>query len=42
MGNLAIRFPGQKLEWDGPHMRVTNLEEANQYVMPVYRDGWSL
>lgn len=42
MGNLAIRFPGQKLEWDGPNMRVTNLEEANQYIMPVYRDGWSL
>jgi hypothetical protein len=42
MGNLAVRFPGQKLEWDGPNMRVTNLEEANRYIMPVYRDGWSL
>ena len=42
MGNLAVRFPGQKLEWDGPNMRVTNLEEANQYIMPVYRNGWSL
>ncbi len=42
MGNLAVRYPGQKLEWDGPNMRVTNLEEANQYIMPVYREGWSL
>jgi predicted dehydrogenase len=42
MGNLAVRFPGQKLEWDGKNMRVTNLEEANQYIMPPYREGWSL
>ncbi len=42
MGNLAIRFPGQKLEWDGPNMRVTNLEAANELVMPPYREGWSL
>ncbi|NWG13073.1 MAG: hypothetical protein HXY20_06010 [Acidobacteria bacterium] len=42
MGNLAVRYPGQKLEWDGPNMRVTNLEEANHYIMPVYWEGWSL
>jgi hypothetical protein len=42
LGNLAIRFPGQKLFWDGPNMRVTNLEEANQAVQHTYREGWSL
>ncbi len=42
MGNLAIRFPGRKLLWDGPNMRVTNVEEANQYVFPPYRAGWGL
>jgi hypothetical protein len=42
MGNLAVRFPGEKLEWDGKNMRVTNLEAANQYILPPYREGWSL
>ncbi len=42
MGNLAIRFPREKLLWDGQAMRVTNLEEANALVNPPYREGWSL
>jgi hypothetical protein len=42
MGNLALFYPGQKLLWDGEAMRVTNLEEANQYVRQTYRDGWKL
>jgi predicted dehydrogenase len=42
MGNLAIRFPGKKLEWDGENMRVTNLETANEFVTAKYREGWSL
>jgi predicted dehydrogenase len=42
MGNLAVRFPGRKLLWDGKNMRVTNVEEANQYILPAYREGWSL
>jgi hypothetical protein len=42
MGNLAVRFPGEKLEWDGKNMRVTNVEAANQLVLPPYREGWSL
>ncbi len=36
-------FPGRKkLLWDGPNMRITNYEEANQYVKRQYREGWSL
>jgi predicted dehydrogenase len=42
MGNLAVAFPGQKLEWDGENMRVTNLAEANDFVQMHYREGWSL
>jgi predicted dehydrogenase len=43
MGNLAIRPEnvGKKLEWDGENMRVTNVEKANDYVHPHYREGWS-
>jgi len=42
MGNLAIRFPNQLLLWDGQAMKVTNNEQANAFVNPPYREGWSL
>jgi hypothetical protein len=42
LGAIAIRFPGQKLQWDAQNMRFTNSEEANQYVNPPYREGWTL
>jgi len=44
MGNLAIRPEnvGKKLLWDGDNMKVTNDEEANEYVHMHYREGWSL
>ena len=42
MGNLALKFLGQKLEWDGDNMKFTNNDEANKYVMLPYREGWSL
>ncbi len=42
MGNLAIRYPLRKLEWNGEKMEVTNFPEANQFVNPPKRQGWSL
>ena len=42
MGNLSLFFPGQKLLWDGENMKVTNVEAANKYVSPPYREGWYL
>jgi len=42
LGNVAARFPGQKLQWDGANMKVTNLPEANEFVQHHYREGWSL
>jgi len=32
----------KKLLWDGDNMRITNLEEANQFVGKIYRKGWEL
>ena len=32
----------KKLLWDGNAMRITNLEEANQFVGRDYRKGWEL
>jgi hypothetical protein len=42
LGNLAILFPGTKLLWDGPNMKVTNLADANDWVQHHYRGGWGL
>ena len=37
-------YPGRhiKLMWDGANMKVTNFDEANQFVKREYRDGWTL
>ena len=39
-----IEYPGRfiKLLWDGPNMKITNFDDANQFVKRTYRDGWSL
>ena len=42
LGNIAVRYPNQKLEWDAANMRVTNLDDANQRVSRDYRDGWEI
>jgi len=41
LGNVAVRA-GQKLEWNGPAMKVTNDEAANQFLRRKYREGWGL
>jgi len=37
-------YPGRhiKLLWDGDNMKITNFEDANQFVRRTYREGWSL
>jgi predicted dehydrogenase len=42
LGVIALKLPGTKLEWDAAAMRFTNNAEANQYVNPPYRAGWTL
>ncbi len=42
MGNLAVRFPGRRLLWDGENMEVTNDKDANSYVYRQYREGYNL
>lgn len=39
-----IEYPGRhiKLLWDGPNRKITNFDDANQFVKRTYRDGWSL
>jgi hypothetical protein len=37
-------YPGSniRLEWDHQNMKVTNCDEANQFVKRKYREGWKL
>jgi hypothetical protein len=35
-------FARKKLFWDGAGMKITNLEEANQFVGRTYRKGWEV
>jgi len=39
-----MEYPGRhiKLLWDGANMKITNFDDANQFVKRTYRDGWSL
>ena len=39
-----MEYPGRfiKLLWDGPNMKITNFDEANQFVKRQYREGWTL
>jgi predicted dehydrogenase len=41
LGNLAQHAgKGQKVEWDGPNMKVTNIPELNRWVKSKPRKGW--
>jgi hypothetical protein len=31
-----------KLKWDGANMKVTNFDDANQFVKREYRSGWEI
>ena len=39
LGNIALRT-GHRIEWDPLAFRVTNCQEANQYLRREYRKGF--
>jgi predicted dehydrogenase len=41
LGNIAQRVD-TRIHWDAAAMKVTNHDEANQYVRVQYREGWTL
>jgi hypothetical protein len=42
-GDGDMEFYGRKkLLWDGETMRITNFEDANQFVGRTYREGWTV
>jgi len=38
----GVVYPGSNklMKWDSGNMRITNYEEANQFVKREYRTGW--
>jgi predicted dehydrogenase len=42
IGLIAIRCKGQKLHWNSEQMKFTNNAEANRWLKPEFRNGWSL
>jgi predicted dehydrogenase len=42
LGNIAVRFAGQRLEWDAAKMHFTNSDAASKLVRIEYRNGWDL
>lgn len=42
LGVLAMRLKDTPLEWDPENLKVTNCDEADQYIRPTFRDGWTL
>ncbi|MEM9282914.1 MAG: Gfo/Idh/MocA family oxidoreductase, partial [Verrucomicrobiota bacterium] len=42
LGNIAIRFPGERLKWDAEKMEFPEQQEANRWVSREYREGWEI
>lgn len=42
LGVIAMRFRGQRLEWDSASMQFRNQPQANLLLKPAWREGWTL
>jgi len=42
LGGVALRSAGKKLEYDSQNMKITNVPDANKYLVREYRKGWEL
>jgi len=42
LGIIAIRFLGEKLQWDGIKCQFVNNTQANKYLSVPYRNGWQI
>ena len=41
LGNVAYRV-GKRLEWDAAKLKATNCPDADKFLRPKYREGWTL
>ena len=42
LGTVAIRLPGQTLQWDPARVRINNQPDANRLLKRAYRQGWRM
>lgn len=42
LGTVAIRNPGEKLEWNHRRMKFANSSAANKMLSRTYRSGWNI
>jgi len=42
LGNVAIHYPEQKLQWDTAAFEFPNKPEADRLLRRPYRDGWKI
>jgi len=42
LGAVSLRLGGRRLLFDAANMKVTNVSEANKYLVREYRKGWEL
>ncbi|MBM82439.1 MAG: dehydrogenase [Planctomycetaceae bacterium] len=42
LGNIAVRFPNEKLLWDSKALKFTKKNQANSFVKTEYRKGWEI
>jgi len=40
LGTVAIRVPGQKLEWAPANLKIPNQSDAEKHLRRPYRKGW--
>jgi predicted dehydrogenase len=40
LGNIALRFPGEQLEFDPHKLSIKNNTEASAFINTNYREGW--
>jgi Oxidoreductase family, NAD-binding Rossmann fold/Oxidoreductase family, C-terminal alpha/beta domain len=42
LGAVSLRMGGKRLLWDAANEKITNLADANKYLVREYRKGWEL
>lgn len=42
LGNVGVRYPGEKLQWNGKAMKFANHDDANRWLRRTYREGWEI
>lgn len=42
LGNVAMRYPNERIHYDAKNMKVTDKDDAHGYIKREYYGGWTL